>query len=123
MSELVEDGDEVVAIRVLELDEGGEPGIRYSIGRADIIERHDPTALSDFREEAHEILRNMLEKNDEAESRKVSRGRITTASANDQISVVVEMVAGPVPDMLLKMIALYRPDCESALQSTRSKLS
>jgi hypothetical protein len=29
-----------------------------------------------------------------------------------QISVIVEFLAGRVPDMLLKMIALYRPDCE-----------
>lgn len=27
MSELVEDGDEIVAIRVIELDEGGESGV------------------------------------------------------------------------------------------------
>lgn len=29
-----------------------------------------------------------------------------------KISVIVEFVAGRVQDMLLKMIALYRPDCE-----------
>lgn len=33
--------------------------------------------------------------------------------ADRQISVIVETVAGRVTDMLLKMIALYRPDCQS----------
>lgn len=32
--------------------------------------------------------------------------------ADDQISVIVEIVVGHVTDMILKMIALYRPDCE-----------
>lgn len=45
---------------------------RYEFLLADVVERHDPTTLSDFREEAHELLRTMLEKNDEAENRKVS---------------------------------------------------
>lgn len=35
-----------------------------------------------------------------------------------QISVIVEFVAGRVQDMLLKMIALYRPDCEWAVSSS-----
>ncbi|GFZ49738.1 hypothetical protein JCM24511_07141 [Saitozyma sp. JCM 24511] len=81
MSELVEDGDEVVAIRVIELDEG---------------ERTDPQAQEEFREEAHLLLESILDKNNEADDRR--------------ISVIVEFLAGRVPDMLLKMIALYRPD-------------
>ncbi|EIW71375.1 universal stress protein [Tremella mesenterica] len=81
MSELVEDGDEVVAIRVIELDEG---------------ERTDPQAQEEFREDAHSLLATILDKNNEADGRR--------------ISVVVEFVAGRVTEMLLKMIALYRPD-------------
>jgi hypothetical protein len=36
----------------------------------------------------------------------------TSLTPTSQISVIVEFLAGRVPDMLLKMIALYRPDCE-----------
>lgn len=35
MAELVEDGDEVVAIRVIELDEGGGPAFPRRLGGAD----------------------------------------------------------------------------------------
>lgn len=90
-----------------------------------------------MREEAHALLENILEKNNESED-----GRKVCLSFNPlsphtgvhnniwrtslfigmaychgeadkaKISVIVEMVAGRVTDMLLKMIALYRPDCE-----------
>ncbi|KAK1923641.1 hypothetical protein DB88DRAFT_491937 [Papiliotrema laurentii] len=94
MSELVEDGDEIVAIRVIELGEG---------------ERHDPDAQEEFREDAHTLLTNILDKNNEADDRR--------------ISVIVEFVAGRVQDMLLKMIALYRPDSLIVgTKGTRSKL-
>ncbi|CAD6590946.1 MAG: hypothetical protein TREMPRED_005929, partial [Tremellales sp. Tagirdzhanova-0007] len=78
MSELIEDGDEVVAIRVIELDDG------------------DPNAQDEFREDAHTLLATVLDKNNEADERR--------------ISVIVEFVAGRTTEMLLKMIALYRPD-------------
>ncbi|KAK4685967.1 hypothetical protein P7C73_g4169, partial [Tremellales sp. Uapishka_1] len=81
MAELVEDGDEVVAIRVIDLDEG---------------ERATASAQEEFREDAHTLLATVLDKNNEEENRR--------------ISVVVEFVAGRVTEMLLKMIALYRPD-------------
>ncbi|WVQ78948.1 hypothetical protein IAT38_001040 [Cryptococcus sp. DSM 104549] len=81
MSELVEDGDEVVAIRVIELDDG---------------ERHSHNAQEEFREDAEALLKTVLQKNDEADCRK--------------ISVIVEFVAGKITEILLKMIALYRPD-------------
>ncbi|OCF77991.1 universal stress protein [Kwoniella mangroviensis CBS 8886] len=80
MSELVEDGDEVVAIRVIELDE----------------ERQSHEAQDELREDAQRLLRTILEKNNEADDRR--------------ISVIVEFVAGKVTEILLKMIALYRPD-------------
>jgi len=57
MTELVEDGDEIVAIRIIEMDEG---------------ERHDPDAQDVFREDAHQLLTNVLAKNNEADDRRVS---------------------------------------------------
>ncbi|KAK8849715.1 hypothetical protein IAR55_005050 [Kwoniella newhampshirensis] len=81
MTELVEDGDEVVAIRVIELDEG---------------ERHSHKSQEEFREEAQALLQTVLQKNNDAENRR--------------ISVIVEFVAGEITETLLKMIALYRPD-------------
>jgi len=94
MTELVEDGDEVVAIRVIELDEG---------------ERHDPKQQEDFREEADRLLQTILDKNNEADDRR--------------ISVIVEFVAGRITEMLLKMIALYRPDSlVVGTKGSRSKL-
>jgi nucleotide-binding universal stress UspA family protein len=83
MSELVEDGDEVVAMRVKEMSEE---------------ERHTEEAHEELRDEAQEILTTVLKKNNEEDGRK--------------ISVIVELVVGRVQDMILKMIALYRPDCE-----------
>ncbi|ORX37655.1 hypothetical protein BD324DRAFT_578323 [Kockovaella imperatae] len=81
MTELVEDGDEIVAIRVIDIDEG---------------EKTDPAQQDEFREEAQTMLSNILDKNNEADGRK--------------LSIIVEMVAGGVTKTLLKMIALYRPD-------------
>ena len=86
-----------------------------------------------MREEAHALLENILEKNNETEDgRRVSTiilqlhleigdriggdpcaDHLNGEFADIQISVIVEMVAGKVTDMLLKMIALYRPDCMS----------
>jgi hypothetical protein len=71
MSELVEDGDEVVGLRVIELDEGGEWSHHIWIPTKPVVERTDPSAQDEFREDAHTLLANMLEKNNEAESRKV----------------------------------------------------
>ncbi|ODN72887.1 hypothetical protein L202_08310 [Cryptococcus amylolentus CBS 6039] len=82
MSELVEDGDEVVALRVIEVDDG---------------ERQSDKTQDEFREEAQSLLKLVLQKNDEADDTR-------------KISVIVEFVAGKVPEILLKMIALYRPD-------------
>ena len=70
-------------------------------------ERTDPNAQEEFREDAHRLLQNVLAKNDETENRRVS--------------VIVEFVAGRVDRMLLKMIALYRPDCECP-KTTKMKL-
>ncbi|ORY34684.1 hypothetical protein BCR39DRAFT_514004 [Naematelia encephala] len=94
MSELVEDGDEIVAIRVIDIDDA---------------ERKDESNQDEFREDAHRLLTNILDKNNEAEDRRVS--------------VVVEFVAGRVTEMLLKMIALYRPDSlVVGTKGTRSRL-
>ncbi|TYJ52001.1 hypothetical protein B9479_007404 [Cryptococcus floricola] len=79
MSELVEDGDEVVALRVIEVDDG---------------ERQSDKTQDEFREEAQSLLKLVLQKNDEADDTR-------------KISVIVEFVAGKVPEILLKMIALY----------------
>lgn len=38
-------------------------------------ERHDPEAQDEFREDAHQLLQNILEKNNEADNRKVSPSR------------------------------------------------
>ncbi|WVN89931.1 uncharacterized protein L203_105161 [Cryptococcus depauperatus CBS 7841] len=93
MSELVEDGDEVVALRVIELDDG---------------ERHSEKTQEDFREEAQALLKIILEKNDEMDDSR-------------KISVIVEFVGGKVTEILLKMIALYRPD--SLVVGTRGQRS
>jgi nucleotide-binding universal stress UspA family protein len=81
MSELVEDGDEVIAMRVKDMSES---------------ERHTESAHEELRDEAKALLKTVLDKNDEEFGRK--------------ISAIVEIVVGPVQDMILKMIALYRPD-------------
>lgn len=47
------------------------------------------------------MLRTVLHKNNEEDGRK--------------ISVIVELVVGRVQDMILKIIALYRPDCKHLL--------
>ncbi|KAJ9110111.1 hypothetical protein QFC19_001782 [Naganishia cerealis] len=83
MDNLVEDGDEVVAVRVIELDEG---------------EKASQQAQDEFREEAAQLLKTILEKNDEFGDRR--------------ISVIVEFVAGKVTQTLMRLISLYRPDCE-----------
>jgi hypothetical protein len=55
----------------------------------------------------------VLDKNNEAEERKVSLQMAPfDVRLSVQISVIVEFVAGKVNDMLMKMIALYRPDCK-----------
>ncbi|KAL7425189.1 hypothetical protein Q5752_000877 [Cryptotrichosporon argae] len=81
MSELVEDGDEVVALRVIELGEE---------------ERQSAKNQEELKEDAHTLLSTILNKNNEEYDRR--------------ISVIVEFVAGRATDMILKMIALYRPD-------------
>lgn len=81
MDSLVEDGDEIVAVRVIELDEG---------------EKASPQAQEEFREEAAHLLRTVLEKNDLYGDRKVS--------------IIVEFVAGKVTETLMRLISLYRPD-------------
>lgn len=77
-------------------------------------ERHDPQQQEDFREQAHELLQTVLDKNNEADERRVSQAYLenTHGLTSVQISVIVEFVAGKVTEMLMKMIALYRPDCE-----------
>jgi hypothetical protein len=59
MESLIEDGDEVVAVRVIELDEG---------------EKASKEAQEGFREEAGGLLRKVLELNDEVSDRRVSVG-------------------------------------------------
>ncbi|KAG7580000.1 hypothetical protein FFLO_00208 [Filobasidium floriforme] len=81
MESLIEDGDEVVAVRVIELDEG---------------EKASKEAQEEFREEAGGLLRKVLELNDEVSDRR--------------ISVIVEYVAGKVTSTLMRLISLYRPD-------------
>jgi len=79
---------------------------------ADYTERHNPQQQDDFRAQAHELLQDVLTKNNEADERKVSwRAVVKDKADHAQISVIVEFVAGKVTDMLMKMIALYRPDC------------
>jgi predicted RNA-binding protein with RPS1 domain len=74
MSELVEDGDEIVAIRVIELDEDGQClSLDIFLDNADDVERHNPQQQDDFRAQAHELLQDVLTKNNEADERKVSR--------------------------------------------------
>lgn len=58
MESLIEDGDEIVAVRVIELDEG---------------EKASKDAQEEFREEAGGLLRKVLELNDEVSDRRVSR--------------------------------------------------
>jgi hypothetical protein len=104
-----------------------------------MTERHVPKQQEEFREEAHRLLQDVLAKNDDAESRHVSDtshqqapslspgmrfhskaclsscsvlGNLEPNIADSQISVIVEFVAGEITDMLMKMISLYRPDCE-----------
>lgn len=84
MESLIEDGDEVIAVRVQELDDG---------------EKASPAAQEEFREEAAQLLKIVLEKNDEYDP-------------DRRISVIVEFVAGKVTHTLMRLIALYRPDCE-----------
>lgn len=57
MESLIEDGDEIVAVRVIELDEG---------------EKASKEAQEEFREEAGGLLRKVLELNDEVSDRRVS---------------------------------------------------
>lgn len=57
MSELVEDGDEVIAMRVKDMGES---------------ERHTEVAHEHLREEANEMLQTVLQKNNEEDGRKVS---------------------------------------------------
>lgn len=38
-------------------------------------ERHDPEAQDEFREDAHQLLQTILEKNNEADNRKAGRRR------------------------------------------------
>ena len=73
MAELVEDGDEIVAIRVIELDEDGQCTVLviHQI-KADSAERHNPQQQDVFREQAHELLQDVLDRNNEADERKVS---------------------------------------------------
>ena len=59
MESLIEDGDEIVAVRVVELDEG---------------EKKSEDAQEGFREEAGGLLRTVLEMNDEISDRRVSEG-------------------------------------------------
>jgi len=59
MESLIEDGDEIVAVRVVELDEG---------------EKKSEDAQEGFREEAGGLLRKVLEMNDEISDRRVSEG-------------------------------------------------
>ncbi|KAI5451542.1 hypothetical protein NCC49_001527 [Naganishia albida] len=93
MDNLVEDGDEIVAVRVIELDEG---------------EKASHHAQEEFREEAAELLKTILEKNDEF-------------GGDRRISVIVEFVAGRVTQTLMRLISLYRPD--SLVVGTKGKQS
>ncbi|KAJ9103155.1 hypothetical protein QFC21_002577 [Naganishia friedmannii] len=93
MDNLVEDGDEVVAVRVIELDEG---------------EKASQQAQDEFREEAAHLLKAILEKNDDF-------------GGDRRISVIVEFVAGKVTQTLMRLISLYRPD--SLVVGTKGKSS
>jgi hypothetical protein len=66
----------------------------------------------------------VLDKNNEAEERKVSLQMAPfDVRLSVQISVIVEFVAGKVNDMLMKMIALYRPDCKCCISIGPSHLT
>ncbi|CED83048.1 UspA [Phaffia rhodozyma] len=81
MENLLEDGDEMVALRVIEWDE---------------TERASSEKKEDLREEARELQRLILEKNDDGDERK--------------ISIIVEFVAGRKTESIMRLVALYRPD-------------
>lgn len=108
MENLVEDGDEVVALRVVELVEEGTfplPAPPASIALFLLLEtrlltetvssvvvlaeRGNAAKLEEFREEAREIQKLILEKNSAEEE-----GR--------RISVVVEIVAGKKTDSIVR---------------------
>jgi hypothetical protein len=70
MDNLVEDGDEIIAVRVIELDEGGQslqlgPLLRLLSDFESSLEKASHHAQEEFREEAAELLKTILEKNDE----------------------------------------------------------
>lgn len=116
MDNLVEDGDEIVAVRVIELDDGGQwIECRVFLTLTLASEKTSLQAQEEFREDAAELLKTILEKNDEfGGDRRVSN--VPDGSARPdfvlQISVIVEFVAGRVTQTLMRLISLYRPDCE-----------
>lgn len=99
MENIVEDGDEVVALRVVELDEDGacraptvvrcglfaDP-VSLSLPRA---ERASAKKQEEFREDARELQRLIMEKN-------------ATEDEDRKISVVVEFVAGKKTDSIVR---------------------
>jgi hypothetical protein len=46
--------------------------LTYLSDNADNVERHNPQQQDDFRAQAHELLQDVLTKNNEADERKVS---------------------------------------------------
>lgn len=50
-----------------------------------ITERHDPQQQDDFREQAHELLQTVLDKNNEADDRRVSSLSYPTMRGNSLI--------------------------------------
>lgn len=110
MESLIEDGDEVIAVRVSDEDEADELNKK---------------ARNDFRDDASALLRKVLELNDEVSERSVSDSYCHVPSRVPldigllglflQISVIVEFAAGKVTSTLMRLISLYRPDCEFLL--------
>ena len=100
MENLVDDGDEVVAVRILD------------------PEQFDMD-LDSVRTRAHNLLSSIVELNETAEERKV-RAVIPRIPAHPgQIAVSVEFITGAIRTYIMRLVAMYRPD--SLTISTRGK--
>ncbi|KAK0552454.1 hypothetical protein OC845_001720 [Tilletia horrida] len=112
LDNLVEDGDEVVALRVLDAANSAGPGSDNSDSEE---EAHDDKRLEEYREEANELLRSIEDLNDEM-------------GGDRRISIVVEFVSADprrrtlttsITSTVVRLIHMYRPD--SITIGTRGK--
>lgn len=89
MNELVEDGDEVVAIRVIELAEGGELGVvlRGEL-RLTRTEKANPTNQDEVREDAQTLLARVLDRNNAVDDeRRVSQHEHPASRTDDETDI------------------------------------